>query len=129
MLDVLLVDDDDAMRRVWTKFLGQSGLSVEAESNALSAIRVLERMRVLVVVSDEDMSLSGGPRGTALLDTVRRRWPRTGRVLFTGMSNVERAALAVGALVLRKGDRPGDARRAIIAEVQDAERRYAVSPR
>jgi DNA-binding NtrC family response regulator len=126
MLDVLLVDDDDSVRRVWALFLRQSGLTVEAESNALAAIRLLERRRVLVVVTDENMQ---GPPGSMLLATVARRWPHTGRVLFTAMPSAERAALAVGALLLPKHDRPGDLRRAIIAEVQNAERRHQVSAR
>jgi len=126
MLDVLLVDDDEAIRRVWLLFLGQSGLTVAAESNALAAIRRLERERVLVVVTDENMR---GPSGSLLLATVGRRWPQTGRVLFTAMPGMESTALAVRALLLAKHDRPGDSRRAIIAEVQDAERRHQVSPR
>jgi len=124
-LDVLLVDDDEAVRRVWLRFLADSGLSVEAESNTFAAIRRLEKGPVLVVVSDQTMQ---GPSGTVLLQTVLRRWPLTGRVLFTGVAGVEREALAVQALVLSKSDRPGDIRRAIIAEVQDAERRHAVAP-
>ena len=124
-LDVLFVDDDETVRRVWLRFLGDSGLGVEAESNAFAAIRRLERGAVLVVVAAQTMQ---GPSGTALLATVLRRWPKAGRVLFTGVLGIEREALAVQALVLSKGDRPGDIRRAIIAEVQDAERRHAVAP-
>ncbi|HEX9641817.1 MAG TPA: response regulator [Candidatus Krumholzibacteria bacterium] len=121
VLDVLIVDDDEAIRRAYMLFLKASGLTVEAESNALAAIRRLEKGPVLVVVTDETMQ---GPAGTVLLETVMRRWPATGRVLFTGTAGVERKALAARALVLSKGDRPGDVRRAIIAEVQDAERRH-----
>jgi DNA-binding NtrC family response regulator len=121
MLDVLFVDDDEQACRDWSHFLRQSGLSVIIESNALAAIRRLEKGPVLVVVADQH---TGGPTGTTLLTTVLRRWPKTGRVLFTGEKGVERQALAAQALVLRKGDRPGDIRRAIIAEVQDAERRH-----
>jgi DNA-binding NtrC family response regulator len=124
-LDVLFVDDDEAVRRVWVRFLAESGLSVEAESNTFAAIRRLEKGAVLVVVADQSMQ---GPSGSALLETVLRRWPATGRVLFTGMPGIEREALAVQALLLSKSDRPGDVRRAIIAEVQDAERRHAVAP-
>lgn len=120
-LDVLFVDDEKAVRKVWVRFLGAAGLRVEAESNAFAAIRRLEREAVLVVVADERMQ---GPSGTRLLETVLARWPRTGRVLFTGMGGVERGALAVQALVLSKDDRPEDVRGAIIAEVQDAERRH-----
>lgn len=127
MLDVLIVDDDEQTRRTWLAFLRESGLTVESESNALAAIHRLEKGPVLVVVSDQRMALVGGPSGTALLQTVLRRWPKTGRVLFTGAPGVEREALAAKALVLRKGDRPGDIRRAIIAEVQDAERRHQSS--
>lgn len=118
---MLIVDDDEAICRVYTAFLRQSGLTVEAASNAFAAIRRLERGPVLVVMTDETMH---GPAGTVLLETVMRRWPETGRVLFTGVVGVERKALAVRALLLTKGDRPDDVRRAIIAEVQDAERRH-----
>ena len=121
ILDVLIVDDDAGVRQVYTRYLKQAGLSVEAESNAFSAIRRLEQGPVLVVVTDQTMP---GPAGTMLLETVMRRWPSTGRVLFTGADGVARQALALRALVLSKGDRPGDVRRAIIAEVQDAERRH-----
>lgn len=123
MLDVLLVDDEEKVCRQFSAYLRQAGLSVETVQNAFAAIRRLEQGPVLVVVADEVMP---GPSGTALLETVERRWPQSGRILFSGQVTPElrRSALSVGALLLVKGEDPKDFRRAIIAEVQDAERRH-----
>jgi DNA-binding NtrC family response regulator len=124
MLDVLFVDDDDKVCRQVSAYLRAAGLSVETRSDTFSAIRRLESTPVLVVVTDEVMR---GPSGTSLLETVRRRWPLSGRILYTGLPTpeVQRGALSVGALLLVKGDEdPKNFRHAIIAEVQDAERRH-----
>lgn len=121
MLDVLLVDADGDVRVKWSAFLRQAGLTVDSSPNAVAALRRLDRGPVLVVMCDETFQ---GPSGTVLLETVRRRFPHAGRVLFTHMQGLETQALRAGALLLSKRDRPGDVRRAIIAEVQDAERRH-----
>lgn len=126
VLDVLIVDNDDETRLSYAAFLRLSGLSVESEPNALAALRVLGKKPVLVVVSGDTRY---GPTGLSLLETVRSRWPKTGRVLFTKEPGSPQRAIALGALVLSKRDSPNDVRRAIIAEVQDAERRHQDSTR
>ena len=99
MIDVLLVDDDHELRRAVAEYLTNAGLRVRDADNVLRALRVLERERVHVIVTDDRMP---GPAGLVLLETAKRRWPRAGRVLLakTPLDAESRArALAAGAEV------------------------------
>lgn len=123
-IDVLLVDDDEDLRRSLGDYLRAGGLKVVTESSYFRAVGVLEKCPVLVVVTDHSMP---GPSGTALLETVKARWPLTGRVLFSGSGDkdLERQAIRLSAMLISKlSGSPLEWRRAIIAEVQDAERRH-----
>src|SRR5262245_5935386 len=102
MMDVLCVDDVDHDRRQMLRLLREAQLNVEGVRSALEAFTFLERREVLVVVTAE--ALGAGPSGIRLLQIVMQRWPRMGRVLLSknGPENIERSALAVGALLLPK---------------------------
>ena len=80
-VDVLVVDDDPALCRVIARYLGKHQRSTMAAPSALHALRILERRPVRLVLSDLNMP---GPLGTALLETVERRWPHVRRVLMSG---------------------------------------------
>lgn len=90
---VLLVEDVEWFRSELARTLHREcGIqSIEAE-DALHAIRLLERHpEICMVVADE--RFPSGPTGTALLDTVGRRWPGTRRMLlsaWTTAADVER---------------------------------------
>lgn len=97
---VLLVDDEESYRELLIRYLVRlSGIEVLDVKDALSAIRVLERRDVDLVVSDLSMP---GPDGEMLLETVGVRWPHTRRLLVTGHAKGE---LVAGAAypVLQKG--------------------------
>ncbi len=80
IVDVLLVDDEDAICRVLSRALRRKGLSVDSVSSALHAIRALEAATYRVVVSDQRMP---GPAGSLLLTLVAIRWPKARLILMS----------------------------------------------
>jgi DNA-binding NtrC family response regulator len=62
------------------RLLAECDLTAVGAASSLSALEILERSRVDVVVSDHFI---WGIDGVALLSAVRERWPHIQRVLFT----------------------------------------------
>jgi CheY-like chemotaxis protein len=79
---ILLVDDDDAVRRVTARYLALLGYTVVEAADATRALAAAEG-RVDVVLSD--IGLPGMP-GPALLEALRSRRPTLRAVLMTGFS-------------------------------------------
>jgi DNA-binding NtrC family response regulator len=77
---VLIVDDDMALRESLVRLLAECDLTAVGAASSLSALEILERSRVDVVVSDHFIF---GIDGVALLSAVRERWPHVQRILFT----------------------------------------------
>jgi two-component system cell cycle sensor histidine kinase/response regulator CckA len=77
---VLLVDDDEAVRRVTARFLALLGYTVVEAGNAAQALAAAEGP-VDVVLSDIVLP---GIRGPALLEQLRSRRPSLRTVLMTG---------------------------------------------
>ena len=81
---LLVVDDDDNVRRALKRVLRRARCRVLDAPDAAGALAVLEREPVQVVVSDYRMP---GLSGVEFLRVVKDRWPRIQRVLLTGQAD------------------------------------------
>lgn len=79
---VLLVDDEESFRALFSRLLRQQGLETIAVPNALVALTFLEGCaeETAVLVADERMP---GLTGSRMLKSVGERWPTIRRVLVT----------------------------------------------
>src|SRR5258708_13010216 len=80
-LSVLLIDDEEGLRRAVVSFLKRRGMHVIAVEDGGDALRVLRRERFDVIVSDVRMP---GMSGGEFLDRLRRGHPAmVNHLLFT----------------------------------------------
>jgi len=80
-LSVLLVDDEEGLRRALVSFLKRRGMHVIAVEDGSDALRVLRRERFDVIVSDVRMP---GMSGAEFLERVRREQPAmVNRLIFS----------------------------------------------
>jgi two-component system, NtrC family, response regulator AtoC len=93
-LDVLVVDDDDAVGLVLVAMLTKAGHPAKHVSSSAEALRVLDARLPRVLVTDLRMP---GMDGMALLREVRRRAPEVAVVMLTAHGNVETAVEAMKA--------------------------------
>jgi DNA-binding NtrC family response regulator len=77
---VLVVDDDAELRESLVRLLAECDLTAVGAAGSREALKILERSRVDVVVSDHFV---WGIDGVGLLGAIRERWPHVQRVLFT----------------------------------------------
>jgi two-component system NtrC family sensor kinase len=81
---LLLVDDDEHVRRALKRVLKRSGCRILEAADAETALRLLAVEEARVVVSDYRMP---GISGVEFLRAVKHRWPRIQRVLLTGQAD------------------------------------------
>ncbi len=81
---LLVVDDDDNVRRALKRVLRRMRCRVVDAPDAQAALAVMEREPVQVVISDYRMP---GISGVEFLRIVKERWPRIQRVLLTGQAD------------------------------------------
>jgi two-component system NtrC family sensor kinase len=81
---VLVVDDDEHVRRALTRVLKRSRARLREAADAEGALQILAGDPVHVVVSDYRMP---GMSGVEFLRVVKERWPRVQRVLLTGQAD------------------------------------------
>jgi two-component system, NtrC family, sensor kinase len=81
---LLIVDDDDHVRRALKRVLRRAKCRILDAPEAQTALDVLAREPVQVVVSDYRMP---GMTGVEFLRAVKERWPRIQRVLLTGQAD------------------------------------------
>src|SRR6266542_1567512 len=81
---LLVVDDDDNVRRALKRVLRRMRCRVVDAPDAQAALAVMEREPVQVVISDFRMP---GMSGVEFLRVVKERWPRIQRVLLTGQAD------------------------------------------
>ena len=92
-LQVLIVDDDEAVRDSMSGFLRSRGWCVKSASSASEALEVLAKCDdVDVVITDVRMP---GMSGISLLGEIRKRHPHVEVLICTGFSN---ESLAISAL-------------------------------
>ena len=96
-LRCLVVDDEPHLRSILVRLLTAEGLVCRSAASGREALRELEREPVDLVVSDIRMPEMDGIQ---LLAEVRLRWPDTGVVMITAVSDVSSAiwCLTQGAL-------------------------------
>jgi len=78
---ILVVEDDDDVRRHSTQLLTEMGYRVFEAPNGQAALEILARQEDIKLVFT-DIGLPGGMNGRQLADEAQRRWPKL-RVLFT----------------------------------------------
>lgn len=90
---VLLVEDDESVRRVLDAFLVREGFTVHQTGDATSALWEL-RQEFDVLVTDIRLP---GATGTELVSALKSRWPATQAIVITGMKDAQVAAEALNA--------------------------------
>ncbi len=89
---VLFVDDEELVVQSLKTALWKSAFKVETANSAREALAMLDRHVFDVIVSDERMP---GMSGADLLAKVRRRFPKTVRIIFTGYSDRKATVRAI----------------------------------
>ena len=90
---VLVVDDEDAVRRTLVRMLQRRGMHVTDCPSAGQALEHLEAgLAPVVVISDFKMPVMDG---VEFLSRVKQRWPRIRRVMITGFSEPEALQRAI----------------------------------
>jgi PAS domain S-box-containing protein len=105
-LAVLLVEDEDEVRRVVRRFLERLGAQVEEHATAESAwARLAEGAGCELLISD--ISLGPGMRGTELARRVRERHPEVAVVLMSGYASELQGMQGEGlSSIAMPGDQP-----------------------
>jgi DNA-binding NtrC family response regulator len=83
-MDVLLVEDESAIRDLLECDLVEAGLAVVPCPTAEEGLRAVEREGPPPAVVVTDVNLGLGMDGVALAEEVRRRWPGVAVVMMTG---------------------------------------------
>ena len=91
---ILVVDDDESLRRVTQVQLQQAGFGVEAASSGKQALEILEAKPVDLVLTDMKMP---GMTGVELLRAVQQSQPETLVILMTAYGTIETAVEAMKA--------------------------------
>jgi DNA-binding NtrC family response regulator len=95
----LVVEDCFDLGALLARHLRARGVPTLQVQNARAAILALEARPVSLVISDLDMPERDG---LSLLGEVGRRWPKLGRVLWTGHANSDLILNGRGLRVLSK---------------------------
>jgi DNA-binding NtrC family response regulator len=83
---ILVVDDDEGVRRVLTRWVADMGYAVQAADGAEKALEVMRDIEVDVALCDVRMP---GRDGIWLIDQMRRLHPDTAIVLATGLLEMD----------------------------------------
>ena len=82
---ILVVDDEDGVRRLLTHWITSLGYTAKAAGDAASALDVLNSTHVDVAVCDIRMP---GHDGVWLIDQVRKEHPTTAVIIATGLPDM-----------------------------------------
>jgi len=93
-MSVLVVDDEKISRETSAQQLRGAGYSARVAADAASAVALLERISVDVVLTD--LRMPGGD-GLALLDQINQRFPTIDVLIMTAYGTVETAVAAMHA--------------------------------
>jgi DNA-binding NtrC family response regulator len=85
---VLVVDDDEPIRKIVGLWVERLGYCLRAAESAEAALRLLETEDIDVVISDVRMP---GADGIWLADRIHELFPRVPVVLATGLGGVDRS--------------------------------------
>jgi len=89
---ILVVDDEDVVRRSYVRTLSANECSVEVALNGGDALLAMEQQPFDVVLLDQRMP---GMDGMAVLKTIKEKWPESEVIMITGYPAVESAKQAV----------------------------------
>ena len=94
--NILVVDDQEVVRKSYLRSLAETQCNVEAVENGNEALRAMEQRVFDVVMLDLRMP---GIDGMTTLRTIKQRWPDCEVVVITGYPSVDTAkeALRLGA--------------------------------
>jgi len=90
--NVLIVDDEEAVRLSCLRSLESARCDVEAVPDENEALRAMERTAFDVVMLDLRMP---GTDGMTVLRTIKERWPESEVVIITGYPSLETAKEAI----------------------------------
>jgi DNA-binding NtrC family response regulator len=93
---ILVVDDEEIVRRSYARILGQMDCDAQTVADGEQAVQEMEQRPYDVVLLDLRMPGTGG---MDVLKTLKHRWPASEVVIITGCPTVESAkqALQLGA--------------------------------
>jgi DNA-binding NtrC family response regulator len=89
---ILIVDDEEVVRRSHLRSLAGTGCHAEAAEDGQQALRVMEQHPFDVVLLDLRMP---GLDGMDVLKTLKEKWPDSEVVVITGYPSIETAKEAV----------------------------------
>ena len=89
---ILIVDDDEAVRRSYLRSLESISCNVRAASDGEEALQTMEQNPFDVVLLDLRMP---GQDGLSVLRTIKQKWPDSEVVIITGYPTVDSAKEAV----------------------------------
>ena len=90
--DILVVDDDNVIRKVASRWLSDQGYRCQGASSGEDAWRMLQEHEFVLLVSDIMMP---GMSGIELLERARRRFPELAIIMATGVDDRETAVAAI----------------------------------
>jgi CheY-like chemotaxis protein len=111
---VLLVDDNESMRELFTLVLEESGFEVEAASDVNEAIKLITAQRFDILLSD--MQMPGDGDGLTVVSAMRHSNPNAVTFILSGYPEMKRASNAIVQQtdeILTKPISPADLVRAI----------------
>ena len=91
-IKILVVDDEEVVRRSHIRTLASIHCDVEVVWNGAEALQVMEQRPADVVLLDLRMP---GMDGMTVLKTIKEKWPETEVVIITGYPNIDSAKEAV----------------------------------
>ena len=93
---ILIVDDDEVVRRSYLRSLESISRNIEDASNGEEALQTMEQNPFDVVLLDLRMP---GQDGLSVLRTIKQKWPESEVVIITGYPTVDSAkeAMRLGA--------------------------------
>lgn len=89
---ILVVDDEEVVRRSYIRILASESCSVEAVWDGKNALQAMEKQAFDVVLLDQRMP---GMDGMAVLRIIKEKWPESEVIMITGYPGVESAKQAV----------------------------------
>jgi DNA-binding NtrC family response regulator len=90
--NVLVVDDEEGVRRSCSRSLEGASCDVEAVPDGSEALRAMERNAFDLVMLDLRLP---GTDGMTVLRTIKERWPESEVVVMTGYPSIESAKEAI----------------------------------
>jgi DNA-binding NtrC family response regulator len=89
---ILIVDDDEVVRRSYLRSLESISCNIESASDGDQALQTMAQKPFDVVLLDMRMP---GKDGMAVLRTIKQKWPESEVVIITGYPSVDNAKEAV----------------------------------